>query len=86
MRHISGCYHSSRKELGVVLTSARQMFEVYQVMVRGKRLKPKDCAEIWYNQQELLGWPPYEFKVDGRDIVNKEEKGEVDLWNGSDIQ
>lgn len=65
---------------------ARQMFEAYQVMVVGKRLKPKDCADIWYNQQELLGWPPYELNVDGRDVINKEEKGEVNLWKGEDMQ
>lgn len=65
---------------------ARQMFEAYQVMVLGKRLKPRDCAEIWYNQQELLGWPPYELKVDGRDVINKEEKGDVDIWKGEDLQ
>jgi O-acetyl-ADP-ribose deacetylase (regulator of RNase III) len=62
---------------------ARQMFEAYQIIVKGKQFNPKDCAEIWYNQQELLGWEPYEFRVDGKDYTKKIEK-EVDLWDDDD--
>ena len=63
------------------------MLEAYEVMVLGKRLKPKDCTEIWYNQQCLLGWPPYELKVGEYSYAKKEdaEQGEIDLWKGQDL-
>jgi O-acetyl-ADP-ribose deacetylase (regulator of RNase III) len=50
---------------------ARQMYEAYQAIWLDKPIDPEDCSDIWYNQQELTGWKPTQFVIDGV------ERGEV---------
>lgn len=47
---------------------ARQMFEAYERIHLNEVFIPQDCADIWYNNQQLIGWAPTEFKHDGRVI------------------
>ncbi len=48
---------------------AKQMYEAYKAIWEENPLEPNDCADIWYNNQQLLGWAPTEFKFDGRDVI-----------------
>jgi O-acetyl-ADP-ribose deacetylase (regulator of RNase III) len=57
---------------------ARQMFEAYQAIWLDKPIDPEDCADIWYNQQELLGWPPTDFKVNGVERGEVPRKGDAE--------
>lgn len=53
---------------------AKQMYEAYKAIWLDQPIVPKDCTEIWYHNQELLGWPPTELKVDGKDVTSPKRK------------
>lgn len=57
-------------------TCAKQMYEAYKSIWLDKPIDPNDCADIWYNQQELIGWPPTRLNVDGREVKSPKRKGE----------
>lgn len=55
---------------------AKQMHEAYKAIWLDQPIKPKNCAELFYHHQELLGWPPASLKVDNEDIHSPKRKGE----------